>query len=71
MNIRVTKAELDHENVESVALPEGGGYLSWIGAFHQLHCIVCDTTPLEGCRTDGASRIWFGNGFVRNIIMPT
>ncbi|KAI4225433.1 MAG: hypothetical protein L6R36_003917 [Xanthoria steineri] len=39
MNIRVTKAELDHENVESVALPEGGGYLSWIRAFHQLHCI--------------------------------
>ncbi|CAO1605803.1 hypothetical protein XANCAGTX0491_009309 [Xanthoria calcicola] len=39
MNIRVTKAELDSENVESVVLPEGGGYLSWIGAFHQLHCI--------------------------------
>lgn len=41
MNIRVTGAELDRENVESVALLEHGGYLSWIGAFHQLHCIVC------------------------------
>ena len=39
MNIRVTKAELARENVQSFAL-EGGGYLSWIGAFHQLHCIV-------------------------------
>lgn len=40
MNIRVTKAELERENLASVALTEGGGYLGWIGAFHQLHCIV-------------------------------
>ncbi|KAL8669384.1 MAG: hypothetical protein Q9168_006020 [Polycauliona sp. 1 TL-2023] len=39
MNIRVIKAELDGENVDSIALPEGGRYLSWITAFHQLHCI--------------------------------
>ena len=40
MNIRVSEAELQHESLRSVALPEGGGYLSWLGAFHQLHCIV-------------------------------
>ena len=43
MNIRVTKAELDSENVESIPLAEGGGYLSWIGVFHQVHCIVSGT----------------------------
>lgn len=40
MNIRVSEVELARENVESVALPEDGGYLAWIGAFHQLHCLV-------------------------------
>ena len=43
MNIRVTQAELESENLESVSLTEGGGYLSWIAAFHQLHCIVSET----------------------------
>ncbi|CAO1602393.1 hypothetical protein XANCAGTX0491_006004 [Xanthoria calcicola] len=38
MNIRVTKAELGRANIQSIAL-EDGGYLSWIGAFHQLYCI--------------------------------
>ncbi|MCJ1261073.1 hypothetical protein MMC22_000937 [Lobaria immixta] len=40
MHIRVTEHELALENQESVALPEGGGYLGWLGAFHELHCIV-------------------------------
>ncbi|KAI4157958.1 MAG: hypothetical protein LQ342_007884 [Letrouitia transgressa] len=39
MNIRVTKEELISENLESVALTEGGGYLSWTATYHQLHCI--------------------------------
>ncbi|KAL9011506.1 MAG: hypothetical protein Q9173_003652 [Seirophora scorigena] len=39
MNIRVSEVELARENVESVALPEDGGYLAWIGSFHQLHCL--------------------------------
>ena len=40
MNIRVSKAELDRNDQTSVALPEGGGYLAWLGAFHELHCIA-------------------------------
>ena len=39
MNIRVSAEELQRSNQESVSLP-GGGHLAWIGAFHQLHCVV-------------------------------
>ena len=41
MHMRVSREELRNDNQESVALPEGGGYLSWMGVFHELHCIVC------------------------------
>ena len=41
MHIRVTEAELRRDNQDSVALPEGGGYLGWLGVFHELHCVVC------------------------------
>ena len=40
MHIRVTAAELGRNNQESVTLTEGGGYLGWLGVFHELHCIV-------------------------------
>ncbi|EDN97245.1 hypothetical protein SS1G_11770 [Sclerotinia sclerotiorum 1980 UF-70] len=40
MNIRVTAEELEKSNQKSIALPEGGGYMAWIGAHHQLHCIA-------------------------------
>ena len=40
MNIRVSKAELESNDQNSVALPEGGGYLAWLGVFHELHCIA-------------------------------
>lgn len=40
MHIAVSKAELERDNQESVALPESGGYLGWLGVFHELHCIV-------------------------------
>ena len=42
MHIRVTETELRRANQESVALTEeeGGGYLAWLGVFHELHCIV-------------------------------
>jgi len=39
MHIRVTEAELRRDNQDSVALPEGGGYLGWLGVFHELHCV--------------------------------
>ena len=40
MHIRVTAKELEQDNQESVKLKEGGGYLGWLGVFHELHCIV-------------------------------
>ena len=40
MHIRVSGAELQRDNQESVALTEGGGFLGWMGVFHELHCIV-------------------------------
>ncbi|KAK3171661.1 hypothetical protein OEA41_003745 [Lepraria neglecta] len=39
MHIRVTKAELQRDNQDSVPLTEGGGYLGWMGVFHELHCV--------------------------------
>ena len=43
MHIRVTEAELRRDTQDSVALPESGGYLGWLGVFHELHCVVCCT----------------------------
>lgn len=40
MHIRVTAEELARDNQESIGLTEGGGYLGWLGVFHELHCIV-------------------------------
>ena len=40
MHLRVTKKELERDNQVSVPLPEGGGYLGWMGVFHELHCVV-------------------------------
>jgi hypothetical protein len=37
--IRVSGDELHTSNQTSVELPEGGGYMAWIGVYHQLHCI--------------------------------
>lgn len=39
MHISVSEAELQRDNQASVALPESGGYLGWMGVFHELHCI--------------------------------
>lgn len=40
MNMRFSKQELERVNQDSVALPQGGGYLGWYGVFHELHCVV-------------------------------
>ena len=40
MHITVSKADLECDNQDSVARPESGGYLGWMGVFHELHCIV-------------------------------
>lgn len=45
MHISVSAEELKRDNQESVALPESGGYLGWMGVFHELHCIVCIALP--------------------------
>lgn len=42
-SIRVTESELAQNGQKSVRLP-GGGYLAWLGAFHQLHCAVSSST---------------------------
>lgn len=39
MSIRVTESELAQNEQMSVRLPNGG-YLAWLGVFHQLHCVV-------------------------------
>ncbi len=41
MHIRITAEELQLDNQKSVKLIERGGYLGWLGVFHELHCIVC------------------------------
>ena len=38
--MRVSSEEMRRNNQMSIALPEGGGYLGWMGVFHELHCIV-------------------------------
>lgn len=38
MGIRVTAEELAVHNQQSVPLPNGG-YLAWLGVFHELHCV--------------------------------
>ncbi|ROW01493.1 hypothetical protein VSDG_02060 [Cytospora chrysosperma] len=38
MAIRVTAEELAVHNQQSVPLPDGG-YLAWLGVFHELHCV--------------------------------
>ncbi|KAH7069969.1 hypothetical protein BKA63DRAFT_92591 [Paraphoma chrysanthemicola] len=37
--IRVTASELARSNQSSIELPVGGGYMAWLGVFHELHCI--------------------------------
>lgn len=39
MSIRVAGSELAQNGQTSVKLPNGG-YLAWLGVFHQLHCVV-------------------------------
>ena len=40
--VRVSQEELNRNgnHRESVALPEHGGHMVWLGVFHQLHCLV-------------------------------
>lgn len=39
MTIRVSREELELGNQTSVPLPNGG-YMAWLGVFHELHCVV-------------------------------
>lgn len=39
MSVRVSREELERGNQTSVELP-GGGYMAWLGVFHELHCVV-------------------------------
>ena len=39
ITLRVSKEELTRSNQASVAIPRGG-YMAWLGVYHELHCIV-------------------------------
>ena len=50
--IRVHGSELQNSNQTSIALPAGGGFMAWLGVYHQLHCIVRlarFVSKTEGC----------------------
>lgn len=49
MNLRVSATELAQDHQESVALPEGGGHLAWLGAMHEIHCVVSIEMWLRSC----------------------
>lgn len=40
MHMRISAEELREADQKSVPLPEKGGFLGWMGVFHELHCIV-------------------------------
>ena len=61
MDIRVTATELARNNRVSVSLPEGGGYLAWLGGFHELHCVVIAKLPPY------SKGLWMGSQYT-NII---
>ena len=77
MSIRVTKAELDSHGQNSVELPSGG-YLAWLGVFHELHCVV-SMTAQEAASFSGHQsatdyygyRKCFVNGATESITIPT
>lgn len=52
--IRVTAQELARSNQTSVELPEGGGYMAWLGVFHELHCIVRVPIETQSMTTDSS-----------------
>ena len=39
MALRISAEEMRASNQSSVALPKGG-YMAWLGVYHELHCIV-------------------------------
>ena len=41
-SLRISDAEMARSNQTSVRLPEGGGYMAWLGVYHELHCIVSE-----------------------------
>ncbi len=61
MHIRITADELARDNQKSVALPEAGGYLGWLGTFHELHCIVGDC-PLDTQSVRGGEKLGLMGG---------
>ncbi|TVY26375.1 Cyclochlorotine biosynthesis protein O [Lachnellula hyalina] len=46
-NIRVTGEEFDFNQRTSVELLEGGGYMAWLGIFHELHCVVSSPSEMK------------------------
>jgi len=45
MSIRVSHQELAKANLTSTELPDGG-YMAWLGVYHEMHCVVSLTDIL-------------------------
>ena len=76
MHISVSEAELKRDNQDSVALPESGGYLGWMGVFHELHCIVSLLHPYWSkasslTLTLASNRECCGNGTIETTTIKT
>lgn len=71
ISLRVSEDELQRSNQTSVALPVGGGYMAWLGVYHQLHCIVREHSPGGGnwCSHLTLERKCSGNGTIENTII--
>lgn len=48
MSVRVSREELERGNQTSVELPDGG-YMAWLGVFHELHCVVSTASHTHLC----------------------
>lgn len=70
--IRVSKAELLRNERTSVELP-GGGYMAWIGVFHELHCVVrqhlLDSSRRENANHAYVNRTCFDSGNTKIITL--
>lgn len=70
ISIRVSGEELKTRNQTSVELPEGGGYMAWLGVSHQLHCIVSIQFSTNKTGSNGSTRKCYDSGIIENIIIP-
>ena len=78
ISLRVSRSELNMNgnHKSSIELPGNGGYLVWLGAFHQLHCLVNKSLLclIDLALTMWAPRKWSDSSIIRTTtirIRPT